>query len=88
MYMLPLFDQTLMTHTSGVFLFATSNNSVKQFWRRRVCNKFSLFKMSLAINLPIMYLAAPFEQTLITHTQRLFVCNIKEFCTRSFGDDF
>ena len=27
-----------------------------------------------------MLVAPPFEQTLITHTQGLFVCNTEEFC--------
>ena len=31
---------------------------------------------ALAINSPIIYVAPPFEQTLITHNQELFVCNI------------
>ena len=32
-----------------------------------------LFKFSLAIILPIMLVAPPFEQTLFAHTQGLFV---------------
>ena len=38
-----------------------------------------MFKLALTINLLLMYTASPFEQTLITHNQRLFVCSIKEF---------
>ena len=36
-------------------------------------------KLPLAIILPIIKVAPPFEQTLFTHTQEPFVCNIKEF---------
>ena len=32
-----------------------------------------MFKLALAINLLLMYVAPPFEQTLITHNQGLFV---------------
>ena len=39
-----------------------------------------MFKLSLAIISPIKQVAPPFEQTLITHTQALFVCNIYELC--------
>ena len=47
-------------------------------WRRflKVCIKFSMFKLSLAIISPIMKVAPPFEQTLIRRTKGLFVCNI------------
>ena len=48
-------------------------------WRRRfskVCIKFSMFKLSLAIISPLMHVAPLFEQTLISHTQGLLVCNI------------
>ena len=41
----------------------------------KVCIKFSVFELSLAIISPIMQLAPKFEQTLIQHTQGLFVCN-------------
>ena len=46
----------------------------------KVCIEFSMFKLSLAIISPIMQVAPPFEQTLITHTQGPCVCNIIEFC--------
>ena len=39
-----------------------------------------MFKFSLAIISPIMQVAPPFKQILFTHTQELFVCNIKELC--------
>ena len=58
---------------------AISKNSVQQFGEedfQRFCIKLSMFKLLLAIILPIMQVAPPFEQFLIRHTQELFVCNI------------
>ena len=58
---------------------AISQNSVEQFWRIRfskVCIAIAMFKLALAINLLLIYAAPPFEQTLITDNQGLFVCNI------------
>ena len=40
-----------------------------------------MFKFALAINLLLMWVEPPFEQTLITHNQGLFVCNIEDFCS-------
>ena len=54
---------------------AISKNSVEHFWRSFALN-FAMFKLSLAINLPIMEVVPPFEQTIFTQTQGLFVCNI------------
>ena len=54
-------------------------NSVEYFQRKRfskICIKFARFKLSLAIDLPIMEVPPPFEQTSITLTQGHFVCNI------------
>ena len=80
--MVPLFEQTLITHTKD-YLCAISKNSVEQFWRRRflnVCTTFAMFTLSFAIISQIIQVVPSFEQTLITHTQGLFVCNIREFC--------
>ena len=65
------------------YLCAISKNFVEQFWRIRfpkVCITIAMFKLALAINFLIMLVAPPFEQTLITHNQGLFICNIQEFC--------
>ena len=40
-----------------------------------------MFKLALAVNLLLMLAAPSFKQTLITHNQGLFVCNILEFCS-------
>ena len=39
-----------------------------------------MFKLSLAIISAIMWVPTPFEESVITHTQGLFVCNIQVFC--------
>ena len=44
----------------------------------------AMSKLALAINLMLMKATPPFEQTLITHNQGLFVCNIQEFCSVVF----
>ena len=47
-------------------------NCLQYFQRGRfskVCIKFAMFKLSLAIISPIMLVAPPFEPTRITHTQ-------------------
>ena len=38
-----------------------------------------MFKLSMGIISQILQVEPPFEQTVITHAQGLFVCNIKEF---------
>ena len=43
-----------------------------------------LYSYCLWLYLPIMQLVPPFEQTRITHTKGLFVCNIYEFCSVVF----
>ena len=63
---------------------AISSNSVEQFWRIRfsmVCITSAMFKSALSINLLLIYMAPPLEQTLITLNQGLFVCNIQECCS-------
>ena len=46
-----------------------------------------MFKLSLAIILPIMWVAPPFEQTLITHAQDYCVQYLRILLS-SFGEDF
>ena len=44
---------------------------------QRFCIKFPMFKLFLPIISPIMKVVPPYGQTLIGHTQGLFVCNIE-----------
>ena len=69
---------------------AISKNSVKYFQRRKISKvyiKLAKLKLSLANISILMYVVPLFKHTLITHTQGLFVCNIKEFWLNGFGED-
>ena len=59
-------------------------------WRIRfskVCITIAMFKLALAINLLLMEVAPPFEQTLITHNQGLFVVQYLRILFTNFGEE-
>ena len=74
---LPLI-QTLITHIQGLLGYNISEfcGVVLKKYILKVCIKLVMLKLSLAIISRIMYVAAPFEQTLIRQAQELFVCKI------------
>ena len=76
----PPFEQILLRHTQlhKEYLCAISKNCSVVLEKKifKVCIKLTMFKMFLSIISPIKQVGPPFEQTLITHTQGLFVCNI------------
>ena len=68
--MAPTFELTLITNTQGIG--AISKNFVEYLIGEvvfsKVCVRFAIFKLSLAIILPIVQVVLLFEQTLIIYT--------------------